>query len=262
MGSGPQAGALLSYNNAAAAAQNAYPDHLIACGVLPFGSESIEACTQEAKRAVGELGIKTLMINSNRRGQNRDSFGLNPFWEVVNDLQVPLCIHGNPFTSRVNDHAPTNFTLDWERMRRLHVSNYLGFGFEYMLSMASLTLGGLLRDFTNLSFAYYEAGASWLPWVMDTLDRTYGIEPQCARCDIPPSECIREACLVMAEPDEDAIVDAVNFIGSKNFIVGSDYPHPPSTFPNTAAGIDSMKGLSQEAKDDMLGGNIKRMFKL
>lgn len=34
----------MSYNNAAAAAQNEYPDQLIACGVLPFGAESVEAC--------------------------------------------------------------------------------------------------------------------------------------------------------------------------------------------------------------------------
>ncbi|MDP6173885.1 MAG: amidohydrolase family protein, partial [Rhodospirillales bacterium] len=111
-------------------------------------------------------------------------------------------------------------------------------------------------------FTFLEAGASWLPWVMYTLDRVYGIEPQCARCEIKPSQHIRETCLVMAEPDEDVIAGAVNAIGSKNFIIGSDYPHPPSTFPNTTSGIEAMSGLSEEAKEDMLGGNLKRMFDL
>ena len=44
--------------------------------------------------------------------------------------------------------------------------------------------------------------------------------------------------------------------------MGSDYPHPPSTYPNTAAGIEEMEGLSAEAKDDILGRNLVSFFKL
>ena len=97
---------------------------------------------------------------------------------------------------------------------------------------------------------------------MYTLDRVYEVEPQCARCEIPPSQHIRESCVVAVEPDERAIVGAIATIGSKNFIIGSDYPHPPSTYPNTAAGIEEMEGLSAEAKDDILGRNLVSFFNL
>ena len=252
----------MSYNNAAAAAQNDYPDQLIGCGVVPWGTETVEDCMTEAERAVGKLGLKSLMINSNWRGSNWDSLELYPFWEVMNRLDVPIYVHGNPFQCQVQDHLPSNWTIGWERMRRMHISNYLGFGFEYMIGMASLTLGGVLKEFPNLRFAFFEAGGSWLPWVMYTLDRVYGIEPQCARCEIPPSEHLLQSCMVAVEPDEKPIVGSINTIGSKNFILGSDYPHPPSTFPNTASGIEEMEGLSEEAKADLLGLNMKRLFKL
>ena len=49
---------------------------------------------------------------------------------------------------------------------------------------------------------------------------------------------------------------------SKNFIIGSDYPHPPSTFPTTAAGIEDMAGLSAQDKENILGGNLTRVFGL
>jgi predicted TIM-barrel fold metal-dependent hydrolase len=156
---------------------------------------------------------------------------------------------------------PTTYTLGWERMRRLHISNYLGFAFEYMVGMAALTLGGVLQDFPSLKFCFFEAGGSWLPWVMYTLDRVYKVEPQCARCDAAPSELIRDHCLVAVEPDEEPLVQAVAAIGSENFIIGSDYPHPPSTYPNTAAGIEAM-ALSEEAKENILGGNAQRLFGL
>ncbi|MCH8199796.1 MAG: amidohydrolase [Chloroflexi bacterium] len=252
----------MSYNNATAKAQAEYPGELIGTGIVPFGGDTVEACAREARRAVGELGLKAITINGNWRGQNWDSVELYPFWEAMNDLGVPLYVHGNPFQCQVNDHIPTTFTLGWERMRRMHVSNYLGFAFEYMMAMASLTLGGVLKEFPNLRFAFFEAGGSWLPWIMYTLDRVYAVEPQCARCEIEPSQHILESCVVAVEPDEQAIVGAISTIGSKNFIVGSDYPHPPSTYPNTAAGIEEMEGLSAEAKDDILGRNLVSFFKL
>jgi predicted TIM-barrel fold metal-dependent hydrolase len=126
--------------------------------------------------------------------------------------------------------------------------------------MASLTLGGVLEEFPNLKFVFFEAGGSWLPWVMYTLDRVYGVEPQCARCTEKPSDLIRKSCFVAAEPDEFSLPAAVSAIGSKNFVIGSDYPHPPSTYPTTAAGIETMEGLSDEAKNDILGGNIQRLL--
>ena len=252
----------MAYNNATANAQQQYPDQLIGTGVVPFGTETVEACVIEARRAVKELGLQALTINSNWRGRNWDSIELYPFWQTIAELDVPLYVHGNPFQCQVNDHIPTNYTLGWERLRRMHISNYLGFAFEYMVAMASLTLGGLLKEFPGLRLAFFEAGGSWLPWVMYTLDRVYQIEPQCARCDEPPSELLARSCLVAIEPDEQPIVGAVHTIGSRNFIVGSDYPHPPSTFPNTAAGIEGMDGLSDEAKRDILGGNMERFFRL
>ena len=250
----------MSYNNATAKAQAEYPDQLIGTGIVPFGSDTVGACVREAKRAVETLGLRAITINGNWHGKNWDSIELYPFWEAMNGLGVPLYVHGNPFQCQVNDHIPTTFTLGWERMRRMHISNYLGFAFEYMVAMASLTLGGLLKEFPKLTFAFFEAGGSWLPWIMYTLDRVYHVEPQCARCEILPSEHIRQSCVVAIEPDEQAIVGAVHTIGSKNFIIGSDYPHPPSTYPNTAAGIQDMEGLSAEAKEDILGRNLGVLF--
>ena len=252
----------MAFNNSAAAAQKQFPKQLIATAALPFGTESVEDCIEEADRAVNELGTKIIDINSNWAGENWDSAFLYPLWEKLNDLGATVYVHGIPFQCQVNDHIPTVQTIGWERMRRLHISNYLGFGFEYMVAMASLTLGGILTDFPKLKFAFFEAGASWLPWAMYSLDRVYGIEPQCARCDVEPSALIAEHCLVAAEPDETPIVAAIQSIGSKNFITGSDYPHPPSTFPNTAAGFIGMEGLSEEGKADILGGNLQRMLGL
>ena len=81
-----------------------------------------------------------------------------------------------------------------------------------------------------------------------------------ARAAVPgPARLLRQAFYVAVEPDEFCLPQAVQAIGSENFIIGSDYPHPPSTFPTTAAGIENMAGLSEQDKENILGGNLTRV---
>jgi aminocarboxymuconate-semialdehyde decarboxylase len=252
-------GLCMAFNNAAAAAQKELPETFIATARVPLGVDVQESC-REAERAVKELGTRIIVLTGNWRGRNFDEIELYPFWRTIQDLGAIVYVHGNPFTCQVNDHVPTAYTLGWERMRRLHISNYLGFAFEGMMCCASLTLGGLLEEFPDLKICNFESGGSWLPWAFYTLDRVYGVERQCARCTTEPSELLRKAFFVAVEPDESYLPQAVAAIGSENFIIGSDYPHPPSTFPNTAAGIENMAGLTDDAKTNILGGNLVRLF--
>jgi hypothetical protein len=149
----------------------------------------------------------------------------------------------------------------WERMNRMHISNYLGFAFEYMVGMASLTLGGVLNQFSDLKLCFFEVGGAWLPWLMYTLDRVHHVEPQCSRVPNPPSEYIKRSCMVAVEPDEWCLPQAIASIGSENFIIGSDYPHPPSTYPNTAAGLENMEGLTPAQKEKILERNLMPWMK-
>src|SRR5215475_13914015 len=199
----------MAFNNAAAAAQKALPDTFIATARVPLALDVQESC-REAERAVKELGIKIIILTGNWMGKNFDEIALFPFWRTIADLGAVVYVHGNPFNCQVNDHVPSTYTLGWERLRRLHISNYLGFAFEGMMCCASLTLGGLLEEFPDLKFCNFESGGSWLPWVYYTLDRVYGVEPQCARCDVPPSELIKKSCFVAVEPDEEPLVHAIS----------------------------------------------------
>jgi aminocarboxymuconate-semialdehyde decarboxylase len=254
-------GLCMAFNNAAAAARNELPDTFIGTARVPLALDVQESC-REAERAVKELGTKIIVLTGNWMGKNFDEIELYPFWRTIQDLGAIIYVHGNPFACQVNDHVPSTYTIGWERMRRLHISNYLGFAFEGMMCCASLTLGGLLEEFPDLKVCNFESGGSWLPWIYYTLDRVYGIERQCARCSTEPSELLRKAFFVAVEPDEANIVHSVAAIGSENFIIGSDYPHPPSTFPNTAAGIEKMEGLSAKDKENILGANLTKLFGL
>lgn len=245
-----------SYNVGSSMAQKELPNVFIGTCILPL-DDIADSCS-ELDRA-SQLGLRIVTLTGNWKGLNWDSEELFPIWKKISELGMLVYVHHVPFSCRVADHVPTTFTLGMERMRRLHISNYLGFAFEYMVGMAALTLGGVLEYFPDLRFCFFESGASWLPWALYTLDHVFEVEPQCARCRTLPSELILKHCLVAVEPDEAPIVDAIASIGSENFILGSDYPHPPSTYPNTVQGLLSL-GISDKDVENILGNNIQRFL--
>ena len=64
------------------------------------------------------------------------------------------------------------------------------------------------------------------------------------------------------EPAEH-LAQMVAAIGSENFFFGTDFPHPEyQRYHNTAAAILDRPGLSQGAKDNILGNNIARCLRL
>lgn len=251
------------YNDAAAAAQKEFPDRFIGVGIVPF--DSVEATTQETTRAVKELGLKAVTIPANWGGKNLDDMELYPFWDALNTLGATTLVHHVPqgcLGSTSVDHLPRHPIIGQERMRRLHIGTYLGFGLEYTMAAASLTLGGILDEFPQLKFCFFEAGASWLPYAMYGADRSFEIEPQCSRTATHPSELMRKHFLTAVEPAEH-LEALVSSIGSELFFFGSDFPHPEyQTYHNTPSAIADRPGLSAEDKANILGGNISRVLNI
>jgi aminocarboxymuconate-semialdehyde decarboxylase len=132
---------------------------------IPF--DDLEASVLETRRAVPELGLRAVPVPGNWMGKNFDTLDLCPFWHEINELDVTVFVHHIPQGCRGRmsiDHPPRYPMIGMERMRRLHIGTYLGFGLEYIVACAALTLGGVLDEFPNLRFCFFEAGASWMPY--------------------------------------------------------------------------------------------------
>lgn len=251
------------YNDAAADAQRRYPDHFIGPIAIPF--DDLETSILETQRAVRELGLRAVLLPGNWMGKNFDTLDLYPFWAALHELDVTVFVHHIPQGCRGRtgiDHQPRYPMIGMERMRRLHIGTYLGFGLEYIMACAALTLGGVLDEFPNLRFCFFEAGASWMLYAMYGADRSFEIEPQCARSATLPSQLIKQHCLTAVEPAE-PLEQLVGAIGSEHFFFGTDFPHPEfQRYHNTAAAILERPGLSQADKDNILGNNIARFLRL
>jgi hypothetical protein len=58
------------------------------------------------------------------------------------------------------DHQTEYPMVGTDRYHRMHIGTYLGFGLDYTIACAALTLGGVRDEFPGLKFLFYEAGAT------------------------------------------------------------------------------------------------------
>lgn len=249
------------YNNAAARLQTQYAGRYVPMATVPW--DDITASVKELEHAKG-LGLKAVQIKGSYMDRSYDDPELYPFWEAVNSLDMTCLVHNTTqgCNATIADHDTSYPMVGTERYHRLHIGTYLGFGLDYAVACVALSLGGVLDEFPNLRFVFYEAGATWMNYAMLGADRAYYIERACSRTDQIPSELIKKHCMTAVENLE-PLEDLVSAYGSDNFIIGTDFPHPEFQFlPNATTDITDKPRLTDDDKRKILGGNLTRFLKL
>ena len=79
--------------------------------ILPCGGA---AFIKETERAIKQLGLKGIFIHSSHKGHYPDDDEARPFWELVQDLDVPVMIH------------PPHLGFGEERMREYRLASSIG----------------------------------------------------------------------------------------------------------------------------------------
>jgi predicted TIM-barrel fold metal-dependent hydrolase len=64
------------------------------------------------------------------------------------------------------------------------------------------------------------------------------------------------------EPDEPDLAEVASKLGDGCLLYSSDYPHGNAKWPNTVRMIRETAGLSEEAKEKILGRNAVRFYGL
>ena len=208
----------------------------------------VEGSVTELERAVRD-GCKGAWVNPfNHNRVIHGSPQHDALFAKCCELDVPLAIHPTFMPHRA---AEGIFDLPgqgrvWGEMIWLRSIVQ-----QALISFFSL---GTLERFPELRLGVLEAGSGWIGAMLDRLD-AYGESMNTAR--FSASELFRRQCFISGDPDE-----TIAHVGDDCFMWATDYPHPdhPHTWVDNL--IVYANKLPETTREKVLGGNVKRIYRL
>jgi predicted TIM-barrel fold metal-dependent hydrolase len=152
-----------------------------------------------------------------------------------------------------------------ERLHRLIERRTLTHGFSQMQQMVSMVFGGVFDAFPKLRVAFCEAGAGWVPYLMERMDLEYeSRHTQVPDLKVAPSEHLRSGRIYLhAELSEKGLAGAVRELGEDVFFCASDYPHEPKEeFAENVERFLERTDIPASAQRKVLWDNPIRMYGL
>src|SRR5262249_12038147 len=123
----------------------------------------------------------------------------------------------------------------WEALRFREVK------FGHRDALPYLLLAGILERYPNLKIGYVESHSTWLPPLLEELDKLVSNQAPDAsiHLDLLPSEQFRRQGFA-AGPLKAEEVEGRYLLGVGNLLWGSDLPHPEGTFPHSRENLQEL----------------------
>ncbi|WP_436348260.1 amidohydrolase family protein [Natronorubrum sp. FCH18a] len=238
-----------------------YPDRFLPIGNIPFLTGEY---VDEARRCIEDLDFHGLQIFSNINGRMLDDEEFEPFWEMVDDLDVPVWIHPQLHDWHDYDEGST-----W-------IYKMMGWPFDTSIAVARLIFNGVMDRYENLEIVSHHLGGAIPYWIgrvrswyqtrqeepelytnpdladlsepLDAyFDRVYGDTAVSSQGETYPLRCGYE------------------FFGEDNVLYGADYPFGPEkgeywtqTIPQAIEDLD----IPAEHKRKIYSENVKSLLDL
>jgi 2,3-dihydroxybenzoate decarboxylase len=207
----------------------------------------------ELRRATGELGLCGALVNDHTLGHYLDERQYEPFWEALQELDVPLYIHPNP--------APTD---EWNVLRGYPGLDHATWGWNQRTGGHALRLifGGVFDRFPGARIILGHMG-EFLPAQLYRVDARYGdLDPEIQRpLKQLPSKYFGTNITITTSGvfSHAALVDAVQTIGADNVMFSIDYPFEP-----TEPAAEFIRTAPLDPKDlaKVAHGNAERILRL
>jgi predicted TIM-barrel fold metal-dependent hydrolase len=243
------------------------PGRFIPLIIIPLwdpqlAASEIERCASKGARAIAfsenpyKLGLPSLHNKSN-------------FWDPVlsaaSDTKLPLCIHfgSSSMVPNTSDDSPQFVPALLSPLNLAYCA-------------ADWLFCGKLGRYPDLKICLSEGGIGWIPYILEraeyivqTMDWAFRFEVSegetregSGRMDEPPTVLFRKhiyGCFI----DDSFGARNLDWIGSDNVMMETDYPHGDSSFPNSVANAHRLlEGYDDDVKYKVMQGNARRVFRL
>lgn len=169
-----------------------------------------------------------------------------PVYQEASDLDLAICVHTGPGNPRL----ASQFVIEMS-------SPFMYNGILPVLAFRDLLSKKIPERFPKLRFGFIEAGASWIPYIVDTvLGRRPADSPGKGAQELFHDYRLYVACL----PNED-VEYLAKYTGEDHLITGSDYAHQdPAAEPHHIDAMRAHEELPQRVLDKILGENARTFY--
>lgn len=231
-----------SINDAMARICKTHSDRFIGLASLPMRSP--QAALDELDRAIGELGMKGVVIGSNIDGMQLDDPSFEPIWARIDALKLPVFEH--PMFPK-QDAGFEGFELPLR----------LGFIFDTTLSAARLIYSGVFERYRNFPYVMAHTGGA-LAMVLERLDNGYRLFPDCRKyISKLPSEYAKGLYYDTTSFGAAALQFGITTFGADRILFGTDDPFIGSD----SSHVERLQ-LSADDAANILGGNARRILRI
>lgn len=201
-----------------------------------------EAGAREAERAIVELGLAGLVIDSSRGGRFLADPAARPTLEVAARHKVPVFVH--PVA-----HPRSEALIEGAGM----LGNSLGRGLMNGVAFLSVIQGDLLDELPDLHLVFATLGLGAI--VQAARGGRYGRE---RRHQSPRPNIYFDTM----GHDPDIIRTLAGFFGAERVLAGTDWPILPALQAETLRASLAEAGLNQAEQRLVAGGNARRLLGL
>jgi aminocarboxymuconate-semialdehyde decarboxylase len=221
------------------------PDRFVGLGVVALQHPALAA--EQAEHAVRKLRLKGIEISTLIEGVDAGDPRFDVFWARMEALDALVFMHpmGTSIGSRLN---------------RFYLSNIVGNPAETTMALSQMIFGGVFDRYPGLKLLAAHGGG-YLPAYAARSDHGWDVRPEAHGCEEPPTAYLKRLWYDTIVYDPEQLRRLVDFAGADRIVVGTDYPFDMGDYDPHAL-VDALKGVSEEERAAILGGNAKALLGL
>ncbi|MBI4187994.1 MAG: amidohydrolase [Chloroflexi bacterium] len=219
-----------------------YPGRYMAFADIPLAHG--DAAIVEMRRALKDLGLHGICLQTNYEGKSLDAPEFRTFFEEANRLKAVIHLH------------PIDPRADEEALRDYFMQVILGFPYETTLTMVRLAYAGVLEKCPDLAFVLSHVGGT-IPFIWWRINMPYisnrpGSHDQIkAPATASLARCYNDTAL----SDADSLMLAYKRFGGDHILFGTDAPYgTKNAVERTLKEVEAMD-VPNTVKAKIVGGN-------
>ena len=202
-------------------------------GLFLAPGKDVAWAVKELKR-IGDEPWVCAVWPSLPEGMPIDDPDLEPLWQVMNDLHLPI-MHHSFF------YEPPYFPGYRDIWGNAAIARTAAHPWGAQRSLAYVIAGGILDRYPNIKVGYSETGHGWLAWWLLRFDSQVeyvkGVIPKLKYKPTEYAKMGRIAVCIEAHEGPEMTKAIFDILGEECLMYSSDFPHPECSWPDSVDNV-------------------------